>query len=90
MHLLTLCTLIIAPPKSLSACLGTWSGAALPAYKTHNGCISSDPLMLQTVTWLMQTSVPFFFFFLSVVLFVYFLYVFNFLKPASEEIWQTA
>lgn len=45
MHLLTLCTLIITPPNSLSACLGGQAGVALLAYEMHHGCISCDPLI---------------------------------------------
>lgn len=47
MHLLTLCTLIIAPRNSLTACLEAQAGVAVLAYETHHGCISCDPLIAE-------------------------------------------
>lgn len=71
MYLVTLCISIIAPPNSLSACLGTQSGVALWPTK-HTMIVSAVMLLLlQTVIWLMQPSVAF-------------MYVFNFFKLVNK------
>lgn len=73
MHLLTLCALIIAPPNSLHACLETQSGVTVLTHETHHGCINCDPLTAKDSYLTVSVG---------------FLYLFNFYKLVSEEIWQ--
>lgn len=73
MHLLTLCALIIAPPNSLHACLETQSGVTVLTHETHHCCINCDPLTAKDSYLTVSVG---------------FLYLFNFYKLVSEEIWQ--